>query len=69
MVGFLLTGSDNADTKVIGNRVDCVFAVNNELFRLNNVYTNRINVRTFQPRRGDPENMDCSHTPGRRSCI
>jgi hypothetical protein len=54
MVGFALTGSDNPDTKVTGNRVDCVFAVNNELFRLNNVYNDRINIRTFQPRRGDP---------------
>jgi hypothetical protein len=54
MVALALTGSDNADTKVISNRGDCVFAVNNELFRLNNVYNDRINIRTFQPRRGDP---------------
>jgi len=54
MVGFALTGSDNADTKAIGNRTDCVFAINNELFHLNNVYTDQINIRTFQPRRGDP---------------
>jgi hypothetical protein len=54
MVGFALTGSDNADTKVIGDRANCVFAINNELFRLNNVYNDRINIRTFQPRRGDP---------------
>jgi hypothetical protein len=54
MVGFALTGSDNADTKVIGDRANCVFAIKDELFRLNNVYNDRINVRTFQPRRGDP---------------
>jgi hypothetical protein len=54
MVGFALTGSDNADTKVIGDRANCVFAIDNELFRLNNVYTDQINIRTFQPRRGDP---------------
>jgi hypothetical protein len=53
-VGFALTGSDNTDTKAIGDRINCVFAVNNELFRLNNVYTDRINIQTFQPRRGDP---------------
>jgi len=54
MVGFALTGSDNADTTVIGDRANCVFAIKNELFRLNNVYTDRINFRTFQPRAGDP---------------
>jgi len=53
MVGFAVTGSDNADTKVIGDRANCVFAIKNELFRLNNVYTDRINFRTFQPRAGD----------------
>jgi len=53
-VGFALTGSDNAETKVIGDRANCVFAIKNELFRLNNVYTDRINIRTFQPRAGDP---------------
>jgi len=35
--GFALTGSDDADIKVIGERADCVFASKNELFRLNNV--------------------------------
>ena len=54
MVGFALTASDNADTTVIGDRANCVFATKNELFRLNNVYTDRINFRTFQPRAGDP---------------
>jgi hypothetical protein len=54
VVGFALTGSDNADTKVIGDRANCVFAIKNELFRLNNVYTDRINIRTFRPRAGDP---------------
>ena len=54
MVGFALTGGDNADTKVIGDRANCVFAIKDELFRLNNVYTDRINFRAFQPRAGDP---------------
>jgi hypothetical protein len=49
MVGFALAGSDIADTKVIGDRAGCVFAIRNE----NNVYTDRINIRTFEPRRGD----------------
>ena len=47
-VGFALTGSDNADLNVIGDRASCVFAVKNELFRLNNVYTDRINVQGRQ---------------------
>jgi hypothetical protein len=53
MIVFALTGSDNAETKVIGDRANCVFAIKNELFRLNNVYSDRINLRTFQPRAGD----------------
>jgi hypothetical protein len=52
-VGFALTGKDNADIKVIGDHTDCVFAIKDKLFRLNNVYTDHINIRTFQPRRGD----------------
>jgi hypothetical protein len=47
-VGFALTGSDNANPKVIGDRVGCVFAVKNELFRLNNVYTDRIKIQGWQ---------------------
>ena len=47
-VGFALTGSDNADLKVIGGRASCVFAVKNELFRLNNVYTDRIKIQGRQ---------------------
>jgi hypothetical protein len=43
-VGFALTGSDDAGPKVIGNRTDCVFAVNNDLFRLNNVHPDRIAI-------------------------
>jgi hypothetical protein len=54
MVGVALTGSDNADIKVIGDRANCVFAVKNELYRLNNVYTDRINFRTFEPEAGNP---------------
>jgi hypothetical protein len=54
MVGFALTGGDNADIKAIGDRANCVFAIKNELFRLNNVYTDGINIRTVQPRAGSP---------------
>jgi hypothetical protein len=46
-VGFALTGSDNADLKVI-DRASCVFAIKNELFRLNNVYTDRIKIQGRQ---------------------
>jgi hypothetical protein len=41
-VGFALTGNDNVEPKVIGNRASCVFAINNDLFRLDNVHTDRI---------------------------
>jgi hypothetical protein len=50
-VGFALTGSDNANPTVIGDRASCVFAVKNDLFRLNNVYTDRIKIQGSQDRR------------------
>jgi len=46
-VGFALTGSDKADLKVI-DRASCVFGINNALFRLNNVYTDRIKIQGRQ---------------------
>jgi hypothetical protein len=46
-LGFALTGSDDADLKVI-DRANCVFAIKNELFRLNNVYTDRIEIQGSQ---------------------
>jgi hypothetical protein len=36
-VGFALTGKDNADP-IIDNLANCVFPINDEVFRLNNVY-------------------------------
>jgi hypothetical protein len=44
-VGFALTGSDDADPKIIGDRAKCVFAINNDIFRLNNVHTDRITIQ------------------------
>jgi hypothetical protein len=53
-VGFALTGSDDADPKVI-DRASCVFAIDkgdkNEVFHLNNVQTDRITIR-IQERAG-----------------
>ena len=46
-VGFALTGSDKADLKVI-DRAGCVFGTKNGLFRLNNVYTDRIKIQGRQ---------------------
>jgi hypothetical protein len=46
-LGFALTGSDDADLKVI-DRANCVFAIKNELFRLNNVYTDRLKIQVRQ---------------------
>jgi hypothetical protein len=54
MVALALTGSDNEAPKMIGDRANCVFAFKNDLYRLNNVYNDRINIRTFQPRAGSP---------------
>jgi hypothetical protein len=50
-VGFALTGSDKADLKVIGDCASCVFALKNELFRLNKVYTDRIKIQGRQRQR------------------
>jgi len=51
-VGFALTGSDNADLKVIGDRAKCVFAIKNDIFRLNNVHTDRITIQGWQRQQG-----------------
>ena len=51
-VGFALTGSDDADPKLIGDPAKCVFASKNEIFRLNNVHTDRITVQGWQRQQG-----------------
>jgi len=47
-VGFALTGSNDADVRVIGDRAGCVFEIKNEVFRLNNVYEDRIKIQGWQ---------------------
>jgi len=47
-VGFALTGRDDAEPKVIGNRADCVFAIKNDVYHLNNVYYDRIRYKEWQ---------------------
>jgi phenylpropionate dioxygenase-like ring-hydroxylating dioxygenase large terminal subunit len=47
-VGFALTGSDDADPKVIGNRANCVFAIKNNVYHLNNVHYDRIRFKAWQ---------------------
>jgi uncharacterized protein len=47
-VGFALTGSDDADPKVIGDRTNCVFAIEDKVYRLNNVHTDRITIQGWQ---------------------
>jgi hypothetical protein len=49
-VGFALTGTNNVQPKVVGDIANCVFAIKNELFRLNNVYTDRIKIQGWQDR-------------------
>jgi len=43
-VGFALTGSDDAESKAI-DRANCVFAIKNKIYRLNNVHVDRLNIR------------------------
>jgi uncharacterized protein len=47
-VGFALTGSDDANPSIIGNRANCVFAIGNEVYHLNNVHTDRITIQGWQ---------------------
>jgi hypothetical protein len=49
-VGLALTGSNGVKPIVSGNIGNCVFAIKNELFRLNNVYTDRIKIQGWQSR-------------------
>ena len=49
--GFALTGSAKLDTKVIGEPAECVFGIKNDLFRLNNVYTDLIKIEAHQKQR------------------
>jgi hypothetical protein len=46
-VGLALTGTNDAQPTVI-DRASCVFAIKNELFRLNNVYSDRIKIQGWQ---------------------
>ena len=50
-VSFALTGRDDADPQVIGDRTNCVFAIHNDLFRLNNVHTDRITIQGWHRQR------------------
>jgi hypothetical protein len=50
-VGFALTGSDDADPKVVGDRANCVFAIKNDVYHLNNVQTDRITIQGWQSQR------------------
>jgi hypothetical protein len=47
-VGFALTGSDDAEPKAIGDRVKCVFAIKNNIYRLNNVHVDRITIQGWE---------------------
>jgi hypothetical protein len=47
-VGFALTGRDDVDPKVIGNRANCVFAIKNNVYHLNNVHYDRIRFKAWQ---------------------
>jgi hypothetical protein len=46
-VGFALTGSDNAIVRPI-DRAHCVFAIGRDIYRLNNVQTDRLGPKAWQ---------------------
>jgi hypothetical protein len=43
-IGFALTGSDDTEAKAI-DRTNCVFGIKNNIYRLNNVQVDRLNIR------------------------
>ena len=47
-VGFALTGSDDADPRVVGDRAKCVFVIKNDIYRLNNVHIDRIKIQGWE---------------------
>jgi hypothetical protein len=57
-VGFALTGSDDAEPKIIGNPADCVFSITRtkstsfttDVFHLNNIHIDRIKVEGHENR-------------------
>jgi hypothetical protein len=49
-VGFALTGSDNAQPVVI-DRVKCIFAIDGDVFHLNNIHTDKLRIEA-QERKG-----------------
>ena len=51
-VGFALSGSDDAQPNAI-DRANCVFAYKNDVFHLNNVHTDRINIQGWENKLGD----------------
>jgi uncharacterized protein len=51
-VGFALTGSDDADPKVIGDRANCVFAIGNKIFHLNNIHLDRVTIEEWERKLG-----------------
>jgi hypothetical protein len=50
-VGFALTGTKEVQPKLIGSIGNCVFAIGNELFRLNNIYTEQIKIQGWRDQR------------------
>src|SRR5437016_25245 len=46
-IGFALTGSDDAEPKAI-DRAKCVFGIKKNVYRLNNVHTDRIVIHGWQ---------------------
>lgn len=46
-VGFSVTGSDDADAKIL-NRANCVFRVGNDTYHFNNIDTDRLNMKNWE---------------------
>ena len=46
-VGFALTGTDSAEVKVV-DRKNCVFRVKSDIFYLNNLHVDRLNIQNWK---------------------
>jgi hypothetical protein len=53
-VGFALTGSDNTEPKAI-DRASCIFQIGKDVFRLNNVHTDRLLFQPWHSRDGSQQ--------------
>jgi len=51
ILGFALTGNDNAQPIVI-DRAKCIYAIEGDVFHLNNIHTDKLRIEAQERKRG-----------------